>query len=254
MTTTIPGKPIWFEHVSPHAKRAQAFYGEVFGWRTQSFPMPGGSYDMIFAGPAQSDMIGGYGMPRGDAAMWATVVSVEDVDLTCEAVTSHGGRVLEGPANIPMAGRWARIADPQGAAISIMKRDNGDPPDRLAPPNTFLWIELHTPDPSAALRFYHDVLGYEHKTLPSPAGDYHVIGRGGKDRGGVTSHLAPGAAPHWLPYVCVDDADATVARAKQHGATIVMGPEDVPMAGRLAVLIDPVGASIAILKPDPAMK
>lgn len=250
MTTTIPGKPIWFEHVSKDPKRAQAFYGEVLGWRTKAFPMgPGRSYDMIYCA---DDMIGGYGAPRGDAACWASVVSVDDVDATCKAAVAAGGTVLEGPADIPMAGRWARIADPQGAAISIMHRDAGDPPDRLAPPGTFLWIELHTNDPAAALRFYRAVLGYTDKALPSPAGDYHVIGRDGKDRGGVTSHLPPGAAPHWLPYVCVDDTDATVARAKQHGATIVMEPEDIPMAGRAAVLVDPTGATLALLRPDPS--
>jgi hypothetical protein len=35
----LPGKFVWFEHVSTGAKKAQAFYGEVFGWKVAPFPM-----------------------------------------------------------------------------------------------------------------------------------------------------------------------------------------------------------------------
>ena len=37
----IPGKFVWYELVSKDAKRAQAFYGEVFGWKTVPFAMGG---------------------------------------------------------------------------------------------------------------------------------------------------------------------------------------------------------------------
>jgi predicted enzyme related to lactoylglutathione lyase len=249
--TTIPGKPIWFEHVSPDAKKAQAFYGEVLGWRTKAFPMPGGSYDMIFNGDASdpSTMIGGYGAPRGGAACWATVVSVADVDRACARAVEHGGSIVEGPADLPTVGRWARIADPQGAAISILHRDAGDPPDRLTPPGGFVWIELHTTDVPAALRFYDHVLGYTHEALPG--GDYTVLHSGGAGRGGVSAHTG-GAPPHWLPYVHAPDPDATCARARKAGGTVVMAPTDVPMAGRIAVIVDPTGASLALLRPDPS--
>jgi predicted enzyme related to lactoylglutathione lyase len=33
----IPGKFTWYEHVSQDAKRAQAFWGEVLGWKTRPF-------------------------------------------------------------------------------------------------------------------------------------------------------------------------------------------------------------------------
>jgi predicted enzyme related to lactoylglutathione lyase len=60
--------------------------------------------------------------------------------------------------------------------------------------------------------------------------------------------------PHWLPYVYVDDPDATIARAKKLGATIPMGPEDIPGIGRFGVLVDPSGATIAVIKPMPRGK
>src|SRR5262249_34385932 len=53
----LPGKFVWFEHVSKDAKKAQAFYAEVLGWKVQGFPMGEQTYEMIFVG---DNMIGGY--------------------------------------------------------------------------------------------------------------------------------------------------------------------------------------------------
>jgi hypothetical protein len=83
-------------------------------------------------------------------------------------------------------------------------------------------------------------------------GTYHIVSKGGVDRGGATSHLAPGAPPHWLPYVFVDDPDATIARVKKLGATIQLGPEGIPDVGRFGVLQDPTGAVLALMKPRSA--
>jgi uncharacterized protein len=102
--------------------------------------------------------------------------------------------------------------------------------------------------------FYEKVLGFSHRSMLGPGGTYHILSRGGVDRGGVTSHLPDCAPPHWLPYVAVDDADATIARARRLGATIPFGPEDIPGIGRIATLHDPTGVALAIIKPLPLEK
>ena len=63
----------------------------------------------------------------------------------------------------------------------------------------------------------------------------------------------PGMPQNWMPYVQVASTDATVARATQLGATIKMPGETVPGVGRLAVFLDPLGAPLGILQPDPTM-
>jgi len=55
-----------------------------------------------------------------------------------------------------------------------------------------------------------------------------------------------GIPSHWVTYVAVEDADASTARAKSLGATILNGPMDVPGVGRLTFLTDPTGANIAL--------
>jgi predicted enzyme related to lactoylglutathione lyase len=252
--TPLPGKFVWFEHVSRDAKKAQPFYGEVLGWKVQPFPMGADSYDMILAGETLDTMVGGYAAPRSDGqpSHWIAYVSIEDVDETARAAAANGGKVVEAPYDAPGVGRMARITDPQGAALCLFKSAQGDRPDAPAPRGHFFWNELHTTDPTGALTFYEKVVGFSHRSLDmGPGGTYHILSRGGVDRGGVTAHLPPGVAPHWLPYVAVDDVDGTIARARKLGATIPIPPEDIPGIGRFGVLQDPTGAVLAIMKPLP---
>jgi predicted enzyme related to lactoylglutathione lyase len=246
----LPGKFVWFELVSRDARKAQAFYGDVLGWKVVPFPMGNATYDMIYAGDT---MIGGYAQPQtNEPSYWISYVSVEDVDAAANAVAANGGRVVNGPSDIPGVGRSARIADPQGAELCVFRNLNGDPADAPPPSGAWMWNELHTSDPPKALTFYERVLGFTHRTMDmGDAGSYHIVSRGGVDRGGVTGHLPHGVPPHWLPYVIVDDTDATMARARKAGATIPVSPEDIPGIGRFGVLNDPTGAALAIMKPLP---
>jgi predicted enzyme related to lactoylglutathione lyase len=55
--------------------------------------------------------------------------------------------------------------------------------------------------------------------------------------------------PSWSMYVRTDDADATVARAIELGATVVVAPFDIPGAGRLGALADPQGGVVLLWEP-----
>jgi predicted enzyme related to lactoylglutathione lyase len=251
----IPGKFVWFELVSRDAKKAQAFYAGVLGWRVEAVPMGPAAYEMIYVGDT---MLGGYATPSDDRqpAHFISYVSVEDVDATARAAVAAGGRLLGEPRDIPTVGRMARIADPQGAALNLFRSATGDAPDGTPPNGGWLWNELHTSDPARALAFYEKVLGFAHRALDGGGGApaYHIISRGGADRGGVTA-LGPDEGPaHWLPYVTVDDVDRTMSRARERGATVELAPQDIPGIGRYGVFRDPTGAALAIMKPQPRGK
>jgi len=249
----LPGKFIWFDLSTTQAPKAQAFYGEVLGWKAREFP-PGSGYDMIFLDETPGSMIGGYSTPGPtERAQWMSYVSVDDVDAAARAAGHHGGKVIEPPADLPGAGRMARIADPLGAELCLFRKATDDPADvDEVRPGGWMWNELHTPDPPGAVSFYEKVIGYSSRALDmGPAGTYYILSHGGVDRAGVTAHLAPGIAPHWLPYVEVDDADATVAQARKLGAKIPMAPEDIPGIGRFGIIEDPTGGVIAVMKSLP---
>jgi predicted enzyme related to lactoylglutathione lyase len=51
-------------------------------------------------------------------------------------------------------------------------------------------------------------------------------------------------------YFNVDDVEATVARARQLGAQVLMEPAPIPGVGTLAALVDPQGAAFSLMTPE----
>jgi len=245
----LPGKFVWFECVTREVKKAQAFYGEVLGWKIQAFPMGDFTYDMIDAG---GTTVGGYAPPPDPKTPphWISVVSVEDVDATAQKVTAAGGKVLDPPADMPTVGRLATVTDPEGAAFKIYRATDGDTPDAPWSQGQFYWNELYVRDDKKAVAFYEKVFGYTDKPMEmGPQGVYHVLEKSGASRAGILTAPPGFAAPSWIPYVAVDDCDATAARAKKLGAKIHREPSDIPGIGRWALFADPTGATIAVIKP-----
>jgi predicted enzyme related to lactoylglutathione lyase len=60
---------------------------------------------------------------------------------------------------------------------------------------------------------------------------------------------APAQPAVWNTYVWVDDADATAAKVREAGGTVVVEPMDVFESGRMAVFTDPEGAAISVWQP-----
>ena len=112
----------------------------------------------------------------------------------------------------------------------------------------FVWFDLMTSDPGAAMDFYTQLIGWE--TQEWEGGDqlYTMWANGDVPLGGVTEVREAGAPPHWLAYVAVPDVAATVAQAAELGGTVMHQPTDIPGAGCFAVLKDPQGAVIAVYK------
>lgn len=121
---------------------------------------------------------------------------------------------------------------------------------------SWIWYELMTPDPAGAKAFYEEVIGWT-ITPGSPAtNDYGFLSApdGAMVGGllGLTADMtAHGARPCWLGYVGVDDCDAAAAAIAAAGGSILMPPNDVPMAGRIAMVADCCGAPFYIMTPTP---
>ena len=122
-------------------------------------------------------------------------------------------------------------------------------------PGTFCWVELGTSDNEAAKTFYTQLFDWEYTDNPMgpDQGVYTILKLNGKDIGGLyklmPDMVTQGIPPHWMSYVAVSDADASVEKAKAEGATIMNGPFDVFTMGRMAVIEDPTGAVIGLWEP-----
>lgn len=122
----------------------------------------------------------------------------------------------------------------------------------------FIWYELITPDPAASKAFYDAVVGWNIEAESSMPGDveYRMIMRSdGGTAGGVlklTDEMkGHGARPLWLGYVMVADVDAAIAAIESDGGSTLMPASDIPNVGRIAMIADPQGAPLYIMKPTP---
>jgi uncharacterized protein len=115
---------------------------------------------------------------------------------------------------------------------------------------TFIWYELSTRDPKAAIRFYENVVGWRTQAFEGEV-PYTILLAGDSGVGGVTP-LSDGASPNWMAYVRADDVDALTKKAKSLGARTSVEPQDIPKVGRFSVIADPQGAVLALFKPFPS--
>ncbi len=241
------GTFVWHENVSTDPKRAQDFYTRLFGWEIELFKAGDVEYPMI---SANGRVHGGFPTAQeGTPPHWVGNVAVESLDETVEKAKAAGARLLHGPQGIPEVGRFAVFADPE-AAVFVAFQPSGQPPESAG---VFVWDELGTQDAAAAERFYDAVFGWKTTDMGEEYGGYKIFGIGETRVAGLMKMPDPSIPPMWSPYVAVDDADATVAKAGELGGETLMGPVDVPNVGRIAVLRDPVGAVVGIIKPSGQM-
>jgi uncharacterized protein len=117
-------------------------------------------------------------------------------------------------------------------------------------PGTFSWVDLNTPDPEGAKRFYEPLFGWESEDFPAGEGrTYTTLRRRGKDVAGLFEMDVEGIPPSWTSYVTVDDVDAQAEAAKSLGGSVMQGPFDAMEAGRMVVIADPEGAVLALWQP-----
>jgi hypothetical protein len=244
---TLVGKFVWHDHTSNAVDQAKSFYTELLGWETEVFKPGEIDYPMIKAG---GGMHGGFGPAEpGGSAHWLGHVLVEDVDDVVGRAEAAGGTIVTAPTDIPEVGRFAVIADPQGAVTSAFSPTSTE--DAPAGEGVFLWDEVMTTDPEGAASFYSELYGWTSRSMDmGEMGTYTVFQRaGGVDVAGCMAR-PPGmeAPPQWMPYVGTDDVDTTAARAGELGGTVIGEPADIPGMGRFAVVKDPAGAVFGLFK------
>lgn len=252
-----PGVPSWIDLATPDPSGSKAFYAELFGWDYDDQPtdQPGRDYTMAriggrgAAGMMQlSDEMAASGMPP----VWTTYVTVDDLEAAVARVEPAGGSVMQPPFDVMDSGRMAVVADPAGAVFSFWQPMAHIGAEVVNEHGALTWNELMTPDPSAVTQFYADVLGWTFQTAPMPSGEYTVFHVDGGSENGIAGAMQPPMSmpAFWGVYFHVDDAAATVARAKELGAQVMMDATAMPGVGTLATLVDPQGAAFSVMTPE----
>ncbi|OIJ63722.1 VOC family protein [Streptomyces mangrovisoli] len=254
------GSPNWLDLGSPDTGAAAAFYGAVFGWEFVSAGPEAGGYGFFRTGGKTVAALGQL-TEEGARSAWMVHFQSPDAQATAEAVRAGGGTVRMEPMDVMGEGWLAQFTDPQGAQFATWQPGKTGGLETASEANTLVWVELHVPDPVAAIRFYAGVYGWRYSEMQTPGMTYRVLSIGeGDQQEGSFGGVAPqgggdGSAtvPCWVPYFHVTDVDATVAKVESGGGAVVMPAADVPEVGRIAWASDPAGAVFALLKPDPRM-
>ena len=110
----------WNELLTSNPDAAATFYGQLFGWTFEKMDM-GMPYQVIkAAGTSVGGMMGKPPGAEGMPPMWGSYVTVADADATARRCVELGGKVLNGPMDIPTVGRFVVLQDPQGAVLSAI--------------------------------------------------------------------------------------------------------------------------------------
>ena len=247
--TPQPAPFVWHDLMTTDVNAAKAFYAKVIGWNMQSFP-GNDDYTVVSAGNVG---VGGI-MPippaaceRGAPACWQGYIAVDDVDARASRIAAAGGAVIQAPQDIPTVGRFAVVADPQGAVFFIFKPDGSPgnmPTAAPGTPGTVGWNELHAVDGLKAFDWYANMFGW---TLArdmdmGPMGVYRLFATGGEPVGGMMTKMPEMPMPFWAYYFNVDSLDAAVERTVQAGGKLLNGPQEVPGPMFVANCQDPQGA------------
>jgi predicted enzyme related to lactoylglutathione lyase len=119
------GQASWHELMTTDAPAAMKFYSEVFHWQP-SETMDMGSMGKYYMFNRPHGMIGGMMNKPPEMANvppnWQIYFLVPDINAAVERVKANGGRILNGPMEVPGGDMVLNAMDPQGAAFALHAR------------------------------------------------------------------------------------------------------------------------------------
>jgi len=110
--------------------------------------------------------------------------------------------------------------------------------------NPFIHVELLTAEPEKSKKFYSGMFDWKMEEFPSM--DYTIVNVGEGTGGGIMRNPVPEGRDNWMPYILVDDVEASTQKAVNLGAAVAKDKTEVPGMGWFSVIIDPTGAAFGL--------
>ena len=245
----------WADNSSTDAEKAKEFYVKVMGWDKEELPIGDGvtytmfkqdGHNVAALSPMQPEM-----QKQGIPSHWNYYVTVDDVDAVASKVAESGGKLVAEPFDVFEDGRMAVIQDPTGAVLSLWQAKNTIGAYLVNTTGAMLWNELYTRDVETAMNFYGKLLGWKYEKMEGQ--EYWLIKNNGRMNGGVMlmDDSWGETPPYWTGYYNVADIEATEKKIEASGGTIVQPIFQAGDVGRMIIISDPAGATLALMEPDP---
>lgn len=118
----VNGTLCWADLSTGDPKRAEDFYGGLFGWTFMRDEKDPSGYVHIRNGehPIGGIPPGTHHKP-GTPPHWLAYFQVDDVDAVAKKAAGMGAKLYLAPMSMEGVGRMAVIADPQGAVFAVFK-------------------------------------------------------------------------------------------------------------------------------------
>jgi uncharacterized protein len=249
-TAYDPGVPCWVDLSSTDVPAAVRFYGELFGWtaRMSDDPEAGGYGQFYYADQAVAGV--GPVQQEGVPTIWNVYISTDDAAALAARVKDAGGTVVAGPFPVLEQGTMAVFQSPDGSYVSAWQPRGHHGAELVNEPVSFCWNELVTRDVEAATRFYGPVFGWKPHTQDMGGFAYTEWQKGGESIAGMMAMDSdfPAETPsHWATYFAVADLAATISKARDLGAAVLVERMEAP-PGPFGMLLDPQGAVFSVIQ------
>ncbi|MEU3407092.1 VOC family protein [Streptomyces sp. NPDC006670] len=244
------GAPVCVSLATHDLEAAEAFYGDVLGWRFRRSRL-GEEFRVACADGVPVAGIAAVVPRLGVPMAWTPYFAVADADETASRIRERGATTAVGPLAFA-TGRAALAADRDGAVFGFWEGEVGPErwPDRDGP----VWVELKARDAFAAAVFYGEVLDWAAE-LPGALDvayeqDHVVVRRHNRtvariDAGAVEAAPDPRARPRWEVHFAVPDLDEAADRAVRGGGAIAC-PVTTSATDRRVTLSDWAGTPFTV--------
>jgi predicted enzyme related to lactoylglutathione lyase len=237
-----------FAELNTHdVETAQRFYAAVLGWKTITVPADDG-YQLF---QLEGEDVAALRHAKG-ATRWVPYLSVASADEAVAHARQLRASVIAAPFDMNGFARKAVIHDPAGGVVGLWEARGHHGAAVMDRPGSMWWAELLTRDVQGAKNFYAALLGWKPVDTLKYGIRYSVFKLGDEALAGllpIGADWGPVNA-YWQILFAVDHCDAAVERAKAAGGSLVFGPNDIPNAGRAAIIGDPGGAIFVVMQPN----
>ena len=243
----FPGKFVWLDLLTTDIQTAAGFYESVFGWEASSV-----DEDYILLSNNGRRIAGivknKFQLKDNEKNQWISFVSTVDTNKAHLKLVEAGAEAVAGPMPIDGRGNIGVYVAPDSAVFGIINSTSGDPEERRAGLNDWVWNELWSTNTGAAAEFYKN-LGYEVvDNWNSDNGQDLLLATDEIARAGLVEGHESQTKSIWLAYILVSNVDSVIARSEEAGGETHILKGKANNVGKIALVTDPTGGMVAVFE------